>query len=400
MKKLYLKKITLFIALQFCFLIAVSQESNTQSFEEYKKQQQAEYNNYLESETKAFDEYLRQEQQAFDNFKKEIENYWGKDDFKTSTKKDWVEYSDDKKQRTDVDFENGTAEVEILLTETEAKNPEIVKNELKDAVENLVNSKGKTKDYSTEAEEPEALLDEPVLEGQISNEEGKIVEPEDSEEFAEEVIENQQVEVEEVKGEDGKSRYKVSLSLSLAPDHIKVRAEKVEQNVNQYAKQFGLAVELVYAVIHTESYFNPKARSWVPAFGLMQIVPKYAGRDAYNYVYKEDKLLPANYLYQSDKNIELGTAYLKLLMTRELKKIKDPECKQLCAIASYNTGAGNLSRAFTGKTNIRSASNQINKLDYDELYEFLSVNLPYDETRKYIKKVTERMKLYKDWMGN
>jgi len=244
------------------------------------------------------------------------------------------------------------------------------------------------------------LLDEPVLEGQISNEEGKIVEPEDSEEFAEEVIENQQVEVEEVKGEDGKSRYKVSLSLSLAPDHIKVRAEKVEQNVNQYAKQFGLAVELVYAVIHTESYFNPKARSWVPAFGLMQIVPKYAGRDAYNYVYKEDKLLPANYLYQSDKNIELGTAYLKLLMTRELKKIKDPECKQLCAIASYNTGAGNLSRAFTGKTNIRSASNQINKLDYDELYEFLSVNLPYDETRKYIKKVTERMKLYKDWMGN
>ena len=400
MKKFYLKKIAIFLTLQFCFLIAVSQESNTQSFEEYKKQQQAEYNNYLESETKAFDEYLRQEQQAFDNFKKEIENYWGKDDFITSTKKDWVEYSDDKKQRTDVDFENGTAEVEILLTETEAANPEIVKNELKDAVENLVNSKGKTKDYSSEAEEPEPLLDEPVLEGQISNEEGKIVDPENSEEFAEEVVENQQLEVKEIIGEDGKSRYKVSLSLSLAPDHIKVRAEKVEQNVNQYAKQFGLAVELVYAVIHTESYFNPKARSFVPAFGLMQIVPKYAGRDAYNYVYKEDKLLPANYLYQSDKNIELGTAYLKLLMTRELKKIKDPECKQLCAIASYNTGAGNLSRAFTGKTNIRSASNQINKLDYDELYEFLSVNLPYDETRKYIKKVTERMKLYKDWMGN
>jgi len=400
MKKFYLKKIAIFLTLQFCFLIAVSQESNTQSFEEYKKQQQAEYNNYLESETKAFDEYLRQEQQAFDNFKKEIENYWGKDDFITSTKKDWVEYSDDKKQRTDVDFENGTAEVEILLTETEAANPEIVKNELKDAVENLVNSKGKTKDYSSEAEEPEPLLDEPVLEGQISNEEGKIVDPENSEEFAEEVVENQQLEVKEIIGEDGKSRYKVSLSLSLAPDHIKVRAEKVEQNVNQYAKQFGLAVELVYAVIHTESYFNPKARSFVPAFGLMQIVPKYAGRDAYYYLYKEDKLLPANYLYQSDKNIELGAAYLKLLMTRELKKIKDPECKQLCAIASYNTGAGNLSRAFTGKTNIRSASNQINKLDYDELYEFLSVNLPYDETRKYIKKVTERMKLYKDWMGN
>ena len=90
---------------------------------------------------------------------------------------------------------------------------------------------------------------------------------------------------------------------------------------------------------------------------------------------------------------------LKEYQLIELKKIKDPDCKQLCAIAAYNTGAGNLSRAFTGKTNIRSASNKINKLNYDELYTFLRRNLPYDETRKYIKKVTDRMKLYKDWMG-
>ncbi len=399
MKKLSLLKISVFIALQLCFLIAVSQETKTQTFEEYKKQEQARYKNYLESETKTYEEYLRQEQEAFDNFKKEIENYWGKQDFKTSTKKDWVEYSEDKKQRTDVDFENGTAEVEILLTETEAANPEIVKNELKDAVEKLVVSQGKTKDYSSEAEASETLLDEPVLEGQINNSEGKIVDADNAGEFAEEVTQTEQIEIEQIKGEDGENRYKVSLSLTLAPDNIKVRAEKVESHVNLFAKRFDLPVELVYAIIHTESYFNPKARSGVPAFGLMQIVPKYAGRDAYYYLYEEDKLLPANYLYQADKNIELGVAYLKILMTRELKKISDPECKKLCAIAAYNTGAGNLSRAFTGKTNIKYATKEINKLDYDELYSFLRINLPYDETRQYIKKVTDRMKMYKDWMG-
>ena len=52
---------------------------------------------------------------------------------------------------------------------------------------------------------------------------------------------------------------------------------------------------VVFAVIHTESYYNPKARSGAPAYGLMQLVPTSGGRAAYRYVYKKDQVLPPSY---------------------------------------------------------------------------------------------------------
>ena len=185
--------------------------------------------------------------------------------------------------------------------------------------------------------------------------------------------------------------------MALAPDHIKVRALKYENEINRYAGKYKLPVELVYAVIHTESYFNPKAKSHAPAYGLMQLVPKSGARDAYQYVYKKDKILSANYLYKADKNIELGTAYLQILMTRYFSKVVDPNTRTLCAIAAYNTGAGNVARAFTGTTNPKKAIPKINKMTYEECYGFLREYLPYDETKSYIKKVSQRIGMYNEW---
>jgi membrane-bound lytic murein transglycosylase C len=66
----------------------------------------------------------------------------------------------------------------------------------------------------------------------------------------------------------------------------------------------------------------------------------------------------------------------------------------LCAIAAYNTGAGNVSRAINGTTNISKAIPSINKMSYDQLFNHLKNYLPHDETKDYIRKVTSKMQKY------
>ena len=61
------------------------------------------------------------------------------------------------------------------------------------------------------------------------------------------------------------------------------------------------------------------ARSHIPAYGLMQIVPKTAGIDAYQYLYNKKRLLSSSYLYNSENNIEIGSAYLHILYYKYLK---------------------------------------------------------------------------------
>ncbi|MCD4772245.1 MAG: murein transglycosylase domain-containing protein, partial [Bacteroidales bacterium] len=402
-KSIKMKKLIplLFVLASVLFLsnIVKSQETKTLTFEEYKEQQNAQYNQYVESVTLELEKYMLEEQKGIEKLRQEIEDYWGANGFKVSSKKDWIEYSKDKKTRTDVDFENGSAKVEILLDPEEADNPAKVKAKLKTAIEGLIVSKGKTKDYETEREKPKELLDTPVLDGQLQTHSGNKVNNENASEYANEILNADNIKAEKLQGSDGKTRIKVYISLPLAPDHIKTRSTRFQNSINKYSNQFSLPPELIYAVIHTESYFNPKARSHVPAFGLMQIVPKYAGRDAYQYLYDQDKMLSSNYLYEPTQNIELGTAYLRLLMTREFKKVKDEQCKILCCIAAYNTGAGNVSKAFTGNTNIYKAIKIINKLNYRKLFDILHKDLPYQETRDYIVRVTDRMKKYKNWEG-
>jgi membrane-bound lytic murein transglycosylase C len=156
-------------------------------------------------------------------------------------------------------------------------------------------------------------------------------------------------------------------------------------------------VPLAFAVIHTESYFNPKATSPAPAYGLMQLVPRSGARDAYRFVYGQDRILPPDYLYVPGNNVELGCAYLGLLKNRYFRNVKDPQNALYCAVASYNTGAGNLSRSLAGKARIQPAIDRVNTMNPEELYTHLRNNLPYAETRDYIKKVRERMRLYKEW---
>lgn len=347
-----------------------------------------------------YEKYVIAEQKAYATFKKQVEKEWGKGNAVESTNKDWVEYSDDHKSRSIVDFEKGEAKVEIILGEKEVLDTEKLRRKLEDEVIRLIENRGTSKDYDTEYEKRRQLGEEPVLAGQVETPEGGKISKENLPEAAKEIVEKGEPEIKKVTGEDGKEREVIVFSLPLAPDHIRVRAKRYEAEVENFCTQYGFDPALVYAVIHTESYFNPKAKSYVPAYGLMQIVPHYAGKDAYRYVYGKDKRPTANYLYEPQNNVELGTAYLHLLYTRSFQQVKDPRSRMLCVIAAYNTGAGNVSRAFTGNTRLSNAIPKINKYSYEDLYAYLSRRLPAQETRDYIRKVTERMQQYTQWRSS
>ena len=188
---------------------------------------------------------------------------------------------------------------------------------------------------------------------------------------------------------------KVTVTIPLRADYLSERAKRYDQAVLDEADRRGLPASLIYAIMETESHFNPRARSHVPAFGLMQLVPKSGGVDAYNYVYGEKKILAPEYFFQPDQNVELGTAYLDLLFRRYLRSITDEQSRLYCTIAAYNTGAGNVAKAFTGKTSVGAAASLINALSAEEVYEHLIENLPYDETRNYLKKVRAAQAKYK-----
>lgn len=186
----------------------------------------------------------------------------------------------------------------------------------------------------------------------------------------------------------------VAITMELVEDHIPKRAEKFKQMVSSHSAKYSVDEPLIYAIMEQESAFNPVAQSWVPAYGLMQLVPKSGGRDAYRYVHKVDKIPSPDFLFDPNNNIQLGTGYLKLLMSTTFAKVTDVRCRMLCAIAAYNTGAGNVSRSINGTTNISKAIPTINSMSYDQLFSHLKRNLPHAETQDYIQKVTSKMQKY------
>lgn len=197
----------------------------------------------------------------------------------------------------------------------------------------------------------------------------------------------------EVTGKDGSKRKIVYINMPLVRDNLSKSAALYKDIVKKYSDRFQIEQPLIYAVIEQESAFNPQATSYVPAYGLMQLVPTSGGIDAYRFVYGVEKVPTRSYLFIPDQNIELGTAYLRILYNM-FKNVKDEHCRRLCVIASYNTGAGNVSRSFIGTTQLNNAYGEINKLNYNQLYQHLTQRLSTSEARNYVKGVTKRREKY------
>ena len=186
----------------------------------------------------------------------------------------------------------------------------------------------------------------------------------------------------------------LKMTIKFVNNYQKVLLANNFDDVKKFSKKYGVAISVILAIIETESSYNPRAISRVPAFGLMQLVPKTAGIDAHNYVHGQKKILSPDYLFDETNNLQLGTAYFKLLKSRYLRKIEDPKSRFYCAVSSYNTGVGNLAKTFTGKKNLSKAAKVINTMTADEVYQFLLKNLPAEETRNYLKKIVNRRAKY------
>ena len=194
------------------------------------------------------------------------------------------------------------------------------------------------------------------------------------------------VEEKPIVAKDGVPRVKVTVTVKMVPQHLRIRAEKYKSQVNSHAAKYKLDPALIYALIHTESYFNPMAKSYIPAYGLMQLVPKSGAMDAYYYLHKEKKLLNSEYLYNPDNNVKLGSTYYHIVNSIYLKKLKNDENRESLSIAAYNWGIGNINKKIIKKNNVDAMSSK-------EVIALIDKTAP-KETRDYVRRVQKRKAIY------
>jgi membrane-bound lytic murein transglycosylase C len=304
----------------------------------------------------------------------EINRIWL--DSLTTTKKEWVDYSDQYSTRSYVNFEKGDMVLATMIQTSETRIAELSKERIGRQLAEVL---------STDNPSGHA-----ILAGQIVDRQGQPVTVHSLDRYLnEEVFPRLKRASQPLLGKDGVPRYKLSVPIKMVPDHTIVRAKPYIPEVKRQSQRFRLRPELVMAVIHTESYFDPLARSHVPAYGLMQLVPIYGAREAYHYVYGQDRVLSASYLYQPVQNIELGTAYLHLLSYKHFVAERHPLKNLYLSICGYNWGPSAVQRRI-----IRH--HPVSTMTPEQLYTVLRQRTP-QETRDYLHRVTQRLAMYQPY---
>ena len=156
---------------------------------------------------------------------------------------------------------------------------------------------------------------------------------------------------------------------------------------------------LIAAQMYLESRFDPEAKSWAGAYGLMQLVPETGNR------------FGADNLFDPKQNITAAVKYLKYLDDLWAKTVEDKEERQKFVLASYNVGLGH----------VEDARNLAEKYDHDptkwegsvEKYLKLKSKKEYftdpvvtsgycrgDEPVEYVKDIFEYYELYKQLINS
>lgn len=354
-----------------------------ETYEQQKQREKERWEEQSRKEKEAWEQQAKQERQrwqdmmdresaAWQTHVEAVKKKW--EDIKFSDVRVWVGYSQDNGSRFQADFENGNLKIEVLGGENDS--PEALQQRAIEIMHRLLQERMRPDE-------------EPILKDQLE------IDP------AANQIPTGYVDVNKYRAPDGREYEKMTVKIPFREDHLRVRSRRVVSLVQRYAQKYGINPQLVMAIIHTESSFNPKAISTFRkagggtghAYGLMQLVPAYGGREAYKFLGGRGEPSPA-VLFDPEKNIEMGIVYLYKLKQHYFKSVSHLQNKRYLMTAGYNTGPHNVARAFGSQRNINAAIPVINAMEPPRLYSHLLYNLPYAETRAYLRKVTQRISLY------
>ncbi|MDY5615664.1 MAG: murein transglycosylase domain-containing protein [Helicobacter sp.] len=312
---------------------------------------------------------------------KVIQN-WGKDDAQTASQEVYVKYTDSYLSRAEVDFAKGV----ILVSTLDTKNP---KEALHKAIVTTLLTPDDPEKVDLYSDKEVVYSGTPYLANLVKDNEGKVIlYPWRANRYATYLIDNS-LKTREIK-EEGQKKVVYYVQFDMVADREIQSEHKYGEYVALYAKEYGIEQALIFAIIKTESSFNPYAVSHIPAYGLMQVVPASAGRDVYRALNNKDGIPTKEMLFTPKINIQYGSTYLDILFSRYLTGIKNSLSHEYCVIAAYNTGSGNVLSVF--HKDRKKAVEVINSMTSAEVYRKLRTSLKYEEARNYLLKVTNAKK--------
>lgn len=144
------------------------------------------------------------------------------------------------------------------------------------------------------------------------------------------------------------------------------------KTVESAAARYKVEPYLIWAIMRQESAFDPSAGSWVGASGLMQLMPATAASEARSIGLKSYSIFSVR------DNILMGTSHI----ARLLKSYKKTER----AVAAYNAGSGNV--------------NRWNRSFGDKPFDLWMEEIPFSETRGYVKRVMANLFVYRVLYGD
>lgn len=145
-----------------------------------------------------------------------------------------------------------------------------------------------------------------------------------------------------------------------------------KEYVSIYADKYQVEENLIFALIKAESNFNEDSISSKGAIGLMQLMEETAIDVANRSNIELDEENIREDLLKVDKNINIGTKYLSMMLDRY--------GNMEIALAAYNAGIGTVDN-WIEKGIINSDGSNIE-------------NIPYKETNTYVRKILRDYKIY------